>query len=169
MSIASGDAPAAGERMLQVEVALEPVDVGLLGRHLVARSGVDEHRSRTAHQQTAHRHADAIALVGRRFLLPERFRNHAEHRPAIEVEEPVGDGHDLDVAEPDRLRPLGLAADAPAGCFSSTSTPWALDGWMNATLRALCAGSGLVVDEPDVPLAAAAASAARMSSTRSVM
>ncbi len=138
------------DRMLQVEIALEPVDVGLLGRHLVARSGVDEHGSRAAYEQAAHRHPNTIALVGGRFLLPECLRNHPEHRPAIEVEKPVGHGHELDVAELNRLRPLG---NGPTNRRLLELHEHALGARRvdERNARPLCPGPGLGVDEPDVP------------------
>ena len=107
---------------------------------------------------------------GGAFFSQNGLRHDAEHRAAVEIEEPVRDGDDVDVAEADGFRQLGARLRrAGATCFSSTSTPCALDGWMNATVAPSAPGLGLVVDEPDVALAAIAASAARMSSTRSVM
>ena len=87
------------ERMRQVDVALETIDVRLFLRHLVARARIDQHRSRTAHQQTPHRHADPVPFIGRRLRLPERFGNHAEHRAAVQVEKAVRHRDDLDVSE----------------------------------------------------------------------
>jgi hypothetical protein len=39
---------------------------------------------------------------------PEGLRDHAEHRAAIEIEKPVGDGHDFEITERERLWPFGF-------------------------------------------------------------
>ena len=133
-------------RVLQVELALEAVDVGLLRRHLVAATGVDQHGARPAQQDAPHRHADAIAVVRRRLLLPERLRHDTEHRASVQVEKPVRDGDDVDIAETNGFGQLGgrssdrnlLELDEHALCAR----------WMDERhARTLSAGSRLLVDE----------------------
>ena len=94
--------------VLEIEVALEPVNLGLLRGHLIARARIDQHRPCASEQHTPHRHPDAIALVGRRLFLPKSFWDDTEHRPAVEVEKSVRDGHDIDIAKPNRLGQLAL-------------------------------------------------------------
>ena len=153
MSMASGRHAGGRQRVRQVEVALEAVDLGLLRRHLVARARVDQHRPRAAHQQAPHRHADPVALVGRRLLLPERLRHDAEHRAAVEVEEPVRDGDELDVAEANRFRQLrrrsrqGALLQLDEHALRARRVNERDD-------RALGARPGLFVDQPDVALRA---------------
>ena len=65
---------------------LDAIDVAELGRPLGAVAGFDEDvfvlRS---NQERVGSQANAVAIVGRRFLLPERFRDHAEHGTAVEI------------------------------------------------------------------------------------
>jgi hypothetical protein len=67
---------------------------------LVTDSGVDEEEVPAAGDQQAVRgHADAVALVRRTGLLPERPRDHAEHRPAVQPEAAVAHQRQLEVAQ----------------------------------------------------------------------
>jgi len=61
------------------------------GQHDVARTVADE--------QTVHVHRDAIAVVGGLFLLPQRFRDDAEHRAAVEPEDAVAEDLDLETTD----------------------------------------------------------------------
>ena len=72
--------------------------------------------ARRADEQRPHAERDAVPLVGRRALLPQRLRHDAEHRAAVEAEVAVGEREQLEVAErrraasstPDRRRLLQL-------------------------------------------------------------
>src|SRR5262249_31185073 len=80
------------ERML---VVLDPIDVRELGAHLVAGSVVHQDAAAlTLEEQAAHGETDAIALVGRLELGPERLGHRAEHRSAVEPHETGLDGVD---------------------------------------------------------------------------
>jgi len=65
---------------------LDAIDVAEFWCPLGAVAGFDEDvfvlRS---NQERVGRQANAVAIVGRRFLLPERFRDHAEHGTAVEI------------------------------------------------------------------------------------
>src|SRR6185437_2017716 len=87
----------------------------------------------------------------------QRLGDDAEHGAAVEAEVAVEKGRDLEIAESHQR-----------ACFSSTSTPWALAGWMKATSDP-CAPSRGDSSIRRTPFALSCASAARMSSTRSVM
>ena len=79
-----------------------------------------------ADQQRTHAEPDAVPLVGRARRFPERLRHDAEHRAAIEAEAAVAQRDQLEVAE-DHER-IARESDSGLDCFSSTSTPCALDG-----------------------------------------
>ena len=135
--------------------------------HLVADAGVDDHRSarrgrasgRIASGSGCDRRpgrASPTAASARRRT--SRRRRDGSSRRAASISSRSPSANRVRSTLPD---PRGVA------CFSSTSTPCALDGWMNAT------------SEPCAPAAASRRSAARprfqlrerraMSSTRSVM
>src|SRR5882672_4653573 len=64
---------------------LEPVDVLELLVLLVARAGVDEDESgRMLDEKVAHAELDPVPGIRRNALLPQRLRNDAEHRAAVE-------------------------------------------------------------------------------------
>src|SRR4029079_667176 len=52
-----------------------------------------------ADQQTVHVHRDPVAVVRGLFLLPQRFRDDAEHRAAIEPEDAVAEDLDLETTD----------------------------------------------------------------------
>ena len=168
--MSSTPTPAVGERVVEVIAALEAVDVGALGVHLVAAAGVDEHRPLAPHDERPHAEGNPVAIVGRQPPLPQRAGHDAEHRAAIEGEEAVGQRDELEVAKrvrPGRVKRGTVAGARPAptaGCFSSTSTP--LRGrWMHERdQRALGARPRRLVDQPHAGLPNSA-SAAWMSST----
>ena len=122
----------------------------LLGVHLVADAAVDDHPAPLRlDQQRPHRQLDAVAIVGRRLLLPQRPRHDAEHRAAVEPEGAVVKRSSA-ARSPERQSRCGVevARRRGAACFSSTSTPCAADGWMNATSAPSAPGPRLLVDEP---------------------
>ena len=109
--------PGLGQRVVEVVRAVEAVDVRALGVHLVAAAGVDEQRPLAAHDQRPHAERDAVAVVGRQPLLPQRPRHDAEHRAAVEAEEAVGERDQLEVAErmANGRAKSGTVAGRPAG------------------------------------------------------
>ena len=98
-------------------------------------------------------------VVGRRFFLPECLRHDAEHRAAVEVEEAVRDGDDVDVAETDGFGQLGRGP-APGlvegACHRHLlelhEHPLSARGVDERHGGALGAGPGFFVDEADVAL-----------------
>ena len=80
-----------GQRVIQVSRALDPVDIDELLAFLVAEARVDDHRARSADDERPHRQNNSVALVGRRRLLPQGLRHHAEHRTPVEAEEAVAE------------------------------------------------------------------------------
>src|SRR3954451_19303904 len=144
-------------RQRQVEMLrpIERVDAGVLRVHGVADARVDDHQPLTSNEQRPHREGNPVPLVGWRALLPQRFRNDPEHRAAVQAEVPVQQRREFQLAE-------------RHACFSSTSTPWALVGWMNSTRDPWAPGRG-VSSINRTPRSFRRASAARISSTRSVM
>ena len=94
---------------------------------LPAGTGVDQdRRSAALHQPGPHRHPDAVAVVGRRDLLPQHAGHDPEHGAAIEAEIPVEDGGERQ--RPQRERAHGQRTSSGAACLSSMSTPCAADG-----------------------------------------
>ena len=166
--MSSARTPAARHRDVEVLAPIEAVDVGALRVHLVAAAGVDDHqRARAPHEQRPHRHRDAVALVGRGALLPQRLRHDAEHRAAVEPEVAVEQRRELEVANsPPAPIPTPKHRSASASVRPARRARWT--GWMNATSEP-CAPSRGVSSIRRTPFAFSCASAARMSSTRSVM
>src|SRR3954468_2348925 len=67
-------------------VVLEAVDVSELLVFLVAGAGVDQDQARgVLDEQAAHSQLNSIALVGCDLFLPQRLRDNAEHRAAVEL------------------------------------------------------------------------------------
>ena len=152
--------PAARQRDVEALAAVETIDVAALRIHLVAAAGVDDHQPLAPHQQRPHRQPDSISLVGAaRPAFPQRLRDGAKHRAAVEPEVSVEERRQLHIAESQGHRAVISA--------SSTSTPCALAGWMNATSDPCAPGRGSS-SISRMPFALSCASAARMSSTRSV-
>ena len=105
----------------------------------------------------------AVALVGRRLRRPQRLRHDAEHRAAVEPRRSrrrarSARGRRACSADDGARRAARLIG--AAGCFSSTSTPCALDGWMNATSAPSAPGRGCS-SISRTPRALSCASAAR--------
>src|SRR5207244_6237852 len=72
----------------------------LLRRHLRADAGVDQDVVIVrAYEQRPHRKRDAILLVRRRTLFPQRLGHDAEHRAAVETEAAVGKGDEIEGTE----------------------------------------------------------------------
>src|SRR5208283_6105708 len=68
------------ERVQKGIAVLNVVDGALLGIHLCTITGFnDDVFAMGANEQRIGAHADAVFLVGRRFFLPENFRDDAEH------------------------------------------------------------------------------------------
>ena len=116
-----GRQPGFGERVIEVPCALDAVDVAELRRSPCRRARVDDHRPHAAHDQRAHRQRDAVALVGGRFLRPERLRARRRtsrrrrggrtrrDRDELEVAERVA--RDSSQRSLDRLRVSDVAAE----------------------------------------------------------
>ena len=165
---AVGGQPSLGERMVEMPVAVERVDVALLRVHLVAGAAVDDHPAPVGlDDQRPHRQLDPVAVVGRRLRLPQRPRHDAEHRAAVEPEQPVVHA--------------GRAGDRPTAAASTSRVDGAVRRLLQLHEHAVRGGR---MDERDqrasapgrgcsstsrTPRAFSCASAARMSSTRSVM
>src|SRR5436190_529714 len=110
------------ERMIQVARAIDGVDLDTLRVHLVADTGVDDHRPlAAAHEQRTKAERDAVPFIGRRPLLPEWLGNDAEHRPAVQPEVAVQKRRELQISDSYTRRLHGT-------CFNSTSTPCVLAG-----------------------------------------
>src|SRR5438105_2994205 len=78
---------------------LQTVDVVELRVLLVARPGIDENQTiGMLDEKTSHSELNPVPLVGRNALFPERFRNDAEHRAAVELLSPRLDRVDRQVA-----------------------------------------------------------------------
>src|SRR5262249_31472183 len=87
------------ERVIEMPRAVHTVDVLERCVLLVAEPGVYDHGSHAADDQWPHRERDAIARVRGRSLLPQRLRDHTEHRAAVQTEEPITDGDQLKIAD----------------------------------------------------------------------
>ena len=69
-------------------------------RRRIAGAAVDDHPPpRGLHEQGTHRQLNAIAVVCRRSLLPERPRHDPEHRSAVEPERSVVESGELQIAK----------------------------------------------------------------------
>src|SRR5688572_19571033 len=145
------------ERMDDVAGAIDGVDVRALRVHLVPYTCIDDHRLLAADQERPHRECDPIPFVCRRAAFPQRFGDNPEHRAAVQPEVAVEKRGQLEVTEADGVH---------LTCCSSTRTPCALEGWMNATRESCAPGRG-VSSINRTPFAFSSASAATMSSTRS--
>ena len=89
-----------GERVIEMTLPRERVDVRLPGRHLVPGPAVNEQPAPIGFdEQRAHRQLNTMPIVGRRQLLPERPRDDPEHGPAVEPEPAVMEHRQLQVAE----------------------------------------------------------------------
>ncbi len=75
-------------------------------------------------------HANAISFIGRGFLLPEDFRDHAEHRAAIEAESSTVEESDFDVAKmhgfPIKPEPFRISETAENGSILRSATSAAI-------------------------------------------
>ena len=101
-----------GERVIEVTLPRERVEVRLLRRHLVPGPAVHEHPAPIGlDEQRAHRQLHTMPIVGRRQLLPERPWNDPEHGPAVEPEPAVMEHRELQVAEGE---PFDVEHSAPA-------------------------------------------------------
>jgi hypothetical protein len=90
------------EGMVQVPRPVDSVDRGALGVHLRANPRIDDHRlvcGGVADDQRAQAQENTIFLVGRRALLPQRFRDDAKHRAAVEAEESVEERNEFQIAK----------------------------------------------------------------------
>jgi len=124
-----------GQGVIEVPPPIQAEDVGELGVQLVAHSSVDQDPPAPVADQPGPRgQPDAIPAVGRYAPLPERLGDDAEHGASVEREVAVECRTQFEPAESQ-----GLTAHARSpgtsvrSCFSSTSTPPAAEGWMNAT------------------------------------
>src|SRR5258705_2854886 len=92
---------AARELVQEARRVVDPVNLSRALRELPSRAGLDhDDVARTvADEQTGHVHRDAIALVGGPFLLPQGFRDDAEHRAAIDPEDAVAEDLDLEATD----------------------------------------------------------------------
>ena len=88
-----------GERLVQASDAIDTVAVLKRLVLFVAETGVDDHRARAADNQRPHGECDPVALVGRRRLLPQRFRHAPEHRTAVHANEAIAHGNEFEVSE----------------------------------------------------------------------
>src|SRR5687767_14584344 len=114
--------------MRDVMTAVDGVDVRALRVHLVADPGVHEQACRPVlDEKRPRRELDPVTRVRCRPALPQRLRHHAEHGAAVEPEICIKKRRQLQIADMDRRLHF-----EGSSCFSSTSTPWVLDGWMKA-------------------------------------
>ena len=88
-----------GERVIEVIAAIELVDLALFASILSPQPASMSTVVSPPDEQRPHAERDAVAIVGRQPLLPQRPRHHAEHRAAVEAEEAVGQRDQLEVAE----------------------------------------------------------------------
>ena len=92
-----------GRRQRSRQKLLVLVDLAQLRRLLVADAGLDHDRMLAgAHDNRIQAEQDAVLLIGRSALLPERLGHHAEHGAAIELVSSIRADGQLEVA---KLRP----------------------------------------------------------------
>jgi hypothetical protein len=120
-----------GERVVEVARPIDAVDIVKFAVVLAAEAGVDEHRPRTAHDERPHGQQNAVSLVGHRVLRPQRLRDYAEHRAAVEPEEAVEQRDELEISErvaSDRARSRWMVAGGRSADACLSSQPRAPDG-----------------------------------------
>src|SRR5207245_10076390 len=94
-----GSHAAFGELVEQAR-RLDPEDLALLRGELRAGPGLhDHHVVGVADEEAVHVHRDAIAIVGRLLLLPERLRDDAEHRAAVGLGHAVAEDLHVETAD----------------------------------------------------------------------
>src|SRR5207245_1132956 len=99
----------------------DAIEIGAFGVKFVADAGLNQDVSIAGSDEQARQaHPDAVSLVCRKWLLPERFGHHAENLAAIQGKSAVRNGPELECAEFHR------------SSTSSIKTPAVLDGCMKA-------------------------------------
>src|SRR5262249_37712670 len=118
----------------------------------VPEAGVDEHRPYSADDERTHRHPNPVSIVRRRLSLPQRLRHDAEHRAAVEAEEAVAHGDQLEVSErkaSDRARTRGSGLRARgSGLLEFDEDAVRTRGVNEGDQRSLGSAARLLVDEP---------------------
>ena len=103
MSIVVATDAGIGERVIEVARAVDGVDVDALRVHLAADAGVDEEGllalNRVSDEERTEAEPDAVPLVGRRALLPQRLGHDAEHGAAVEAEAAVPERRQDEITE----------------------------------------------------------------------
>ena len=98
------------QRVIQMAAAIDRVDLVELRVLFVADARIDDHGPPPSDDERPHRQGDAVALVSRRFPLPQRLGHDAEHRAAVQAEEAVADRNQLELAHRKRDRDRRLGA-----------------------------------------------------------
>ena len=148
-----------GERVVECERPIDRVDLDVSLSLILSPmpASIRIRRPPASHEQRPHAERDAVARVGGRALLPQRLGHHAEHGAAVEPEGAVGQRQQVEIAE--------AHARQSAFCFSSTSRPPTLVGWMNA-MREPCAPGRGASSMKRTPFSRSVAIARSMSGTR---
>jgi Helicase C-terminal domain len=135
-----------GERVIESTAAIEPVDVDLLGTHLVPSTAVDDHATPGRFdEQRPYRELNPVAFVRRGQLLPQWTRYHAEHRSAIQPEWTVVKDSQLEITKcqlPDREPDVRLGT-----LFQFDQDAMGCRRMNERNQRTLCARPRLAVDE----------------------
>ena len=142
--------PGIRQRVIQVIRAVEPVEVGELGIELVATARVNQDGLVAPDQQGPHAQGNAVPVVGRQALLPQRARHRAEHGAAVEREEPIRQRCQLEAAQGVGLR-RHEAGHAVRGLLELHQHAMRLGRVNEGHERALRTGPRRPVDQPDAP------------------
>src|SRR5205807_791987 len=109
------------------------------------------------HEQRPHGERDPIARIRRGLLLPERLRDDAEHRAAVEAQEPVEERDELEIAHRIARHSVGTmvgaAEAAPCTLLELDENAVRARRMNEGVERALGAGAGLLVDQSHASLA----------------